>query len=395
MPLFETRRRRRLLELLSLQWANAVRLQRKRVKRHSEALRACRRRRRRRAATNAAAAAKPRAPSPEPQPPPTRQCAEPASLTSASAYPEVYEQLLTKMAAAGQQQGHGRRGGGGGAAAPPPLVSRRCGGTMLQVTVADMRRLLDPSTWINDEAINTYCKLLQERSELMTSQMLLRRRAGTDGNAAADAATDDSGAPSTSSPSVYAFSSFLYSQLTRGGQRRCCDYAAVRRWTLPLRTRTAECVLSRDLLLVPINDANRHWCLVAIWPHRGRMEFYDSMRDAALGARVLSCLEQWFLADCADKGVALRYSRLQKVCIRGLLPRQSDGSSCGIFTCTFAELLARGAALPFAFSQRDTAQLRRGIAVDIMRQQVASPVLTLQQHKQRVAGAARCAPHCT
>eukprot|EP00878_Enallax_costatus_P013631 GHUV01014253.1.p1 GENE.GHUV01014253.1~~GHUV01014253.1.p1 ORF type:complete len:624 (+),score=264.18 GHUV01014253.1:398-2269(+) len=60
-------------------------------------------------------------------------------------------------------------------------------------------------------------------------------------------------------PTSYTFSSFFYQLLANSGPRRQYDYSAVRRWTLPNKTRTQECVLLRDLLLFPINLSNTHW----------------------------------------------------------------------------------------------------------------------------------------
>lgn len=44
-----------------------------------------------------------------------------------------------------------------------------------------------------------------------------------------------------------------------GAVRLQYDYGAVRRWTLPARTLTADVVTGRELLLVPINHSNVHW----------------------------------------------------------------------------------------------------------------------------------------
>ena len=87
-----------------------------------------------------------------------------------------------------------------------------------------------PGTWLNDEVVNFYLKLLQKRS--------------------------DEGPPSLL-PTVFAFISFFYSQLTTGPAGYC--YHAVQRWTLPKKTRTKTCVLDRELLLFPINHDNAHW----------------------------------------------------------------------------------------------------------------------------------------
>jgi hypothetical protein len=58
-------------------------------------------------------------------------------------------------------------------------------------------------------------------------------------------------------PRSYTFSSFFYARLspTAGGY----SYEHVQRWTRPEASGTAECVLSYELLLFPINLSNTHW----------------------------------------------------------------------------------------------------------------------------------------
>ncbi|KAG2427927.1 hypothetical protein HXX76_011914 [Chlamydomonas incerta] len=52
----------------------------------------------------------------------------------------------------------------------------------------------------------------------------------------------------------------------------------------------------------------------------------------------------------------------------GKLPRQLDGTSCGLFVCAYAELLARGVTPGgFRFAQGDMGNIRRGVAEQILR----------------------------
>lgn len=68
--------------------------------------------------------------------------------------------------------------------------------------------------------------------------------------------------------SLYAFNSFFWPALSGAGKPLGSDgmrydYDAVRRWTLPARTRTTDVVTGRELLLVPLNHGNAHWCVRA------------------------------------------------------------------------------------------------------------------------------------
>ncbi|EFJ48956.1 hypothetical protein VOLCADRAFT_104501 [Volvox carteri f. nagariensis] len=191
--------------------------------------------------------------------------------------------------------------------------------------------------------------------------------------------------------SVFAFNSFFFSTLTGRGNRKCFKYDDVRRWTLPSRTYTADCVSSRDLLLFPINHGNCHWCLAAIWPRQRLVQYFDSLGETRGTADwVMSTLVRWLVKDLEDKGVTRgsvvreeeakavaakdaaappggaaaaaaaaaaagpgRRRRAHAGSAEGVAADATlDHSSCGVFACAFAELLARGVPpAAFRFSQ--------------------------------------------
>eukprot|EP00798_Chlamydomonas_sp_ICE-L_P021969 gene21969-29026_t len=45
---------------------------------------------------------------------------------------------------------------------------------------------------------------------------------------------------------------------------------------------------------------------------------------------------------------------------------QQDGSGCGVFACTYAELLSRGVMPPFTFAQQDIDTIRKGMAAQLL-----------------------------
>ena len=79
--------------------------------------------------------------------------------------------------------------------------------------------------------------------------------------------------------------------------------AAVRRWT---RKRH---VLAADLVLIPINHCNLHWCLATIAPSAGTLSYFDSMggkgSSGPAGHRVLATLEEWLVVEAKDKQTAV------------------------------------------------------------------------------------------
>ena len=68
-------------------------------------------------------------------------------------------------------------------------------------------------------------------------------------------------------------------------------------------------MLAADLILIPINHCNLHWCLATIATSAGTLSYFDSMggkgSSGPAGHRVLATLEEWLIADAKDKQKAL------------------------------------------------------------------------------------------
>ena len=68
-------------------------------------------------------------------------------------------------------------------------------------------------------------------------------------------------------------------------------------------------MLAADLILIPINHCNLHWCLATIATSPGTLSYFDSMggegSSGPAGHRVLATLEKWLIADAKDKQTAL------------------------------------------------------------------------------------------
>ncbi len=111
-------------------------------------------------------------------------------------------------------------------------------------------------------------------------------------------------------------------------------------------------------------------CLAALWPRRRLLQLYDSMPSPGSGLAILQVLQRWYAEDCADKaelrppGLAAAESLRLEVVTQGV-PRQGDGSACGVFSCAFAELLARGVLPPFEFSQVRRVRLTGSLVVHL------------------------------
>eukprot|EP00242_Pyramimonas_sp_CCMP2087_P011860 CAMPEP_0198203548 /NCGR_PEP_ID=MMETSP1445-20131203/6855_1 /TAXON_ID=36898 /ORGANISM="Pyramimonas sp., Strain CCMP2087" /LENGTH=309 /DNA_ID=CAMNT_0043874991 /DNA_START=248 /DNA_END=1177 /DNA_ORIENTATION=- len=206
----------------------------------------------------------------------------------------------------------------------------------LQVTRGDLMTLI-PDTWINDEVVNLYTHWMQ----------------------------------STGSSRVHIYSSFFWSRLasTPAG----FDYKGVRRWTKKLN------VFAFDLLIIPINHNNRHWCLAVVDVTNSTIEYYDSMGSRKTGSKtgrlVVAHLERYLECEWEDKRETFRSEEKagcrdqrwrSRYMTKKRIPRQYDGSSCGIFMLAFAEQRARGMPFPFRFAQEDIDDTRRSICTRLL-----------------------------
>lgn len=108
---------------------------------------------------------------------------------------------------------------------------------------------LKGNTWLNDKIINAYITLVVQRSSK---------------NQTSSNSVTNGGSGNARVPSVWAHSSFFYPTLKNKG------YAGVRRWT-----KKAKCprgFFGYDIVVIPLNLGNMHWCCGFIDFRRKRLE---------------------------------------------------------------------------------------------------------------------------
>jgi sentrin-specific protease 1 len=133
----------------------------------------------------------------------------------------------------------------------------------------------------------------------------------------------------------------------------------VRRWSKRARLD----VFAVELIFVPINHNQTHWCMACINVAERRFEYYDSM--GGQGHNVLEVLRRYMEDESrTHRGLSVDLSDWAYFTPQPV-PQQQNGSDCGVFTIEFAECRSRRAAL--TFSQRDMPFFRRKIALDIAR----------------------------
>lgn len=160
--------------------------------------------------------------------------------------------------------------------------------------------------------------------------------------------------------SVYAFTSFFYQKLMKGG------YERVKRWIKKVD------LFSHSLILIPVHlvmKGTNHWCLATIDMDKKTIVYYDSLggnNNRAL-KEIASFLQQ---AHLAKKGSALDLSGWEQKNAKNI-PQQKNGSDCGMFVCKFAEYLSRKAE--FTFSHSNMPYFRKQMMYEISRNELLYP----------------------
>eukprot|EP00920_Eleutheroschizon_duboscqi_P001633 GHVT01004086.1.p1 GENE.GHVT01004086.1~~GHVT01004086.1.p1 ORF type:complete len:334 (-),score=62.00 GHVT01004086.1:460-1461(-) len=102
--------------------------------------------------------------------------------------------------------------------------------------------------WLNDEVINFWMHLLQERND---SRLL----------------------EPTNKPNCCFFNTFFFQKLASDGAKDSYNYPAVRRWT----SRKKVDIFSKDLVFMPVNYRKVHWALGCLDLRRRCSVFFDSL----------------------------------------------------------------------------------------------------------------------
>ncbi|XP_073834403.1 ulp1 [Musca autumnalis] len=193
----------------------------------------------------------------------------------------------------------------------------------LNITRRDIHTLCGHN-WLNDEVINFYMNLLTERGEVKSKSHGL--------------------------PTVYAMNTFFVPRLMQAG------HAGVKRWTRKVD------IFSKDVIPVPVHVGGVHWCMAIIHMKNRTIKYYDSMGTP--NPSVLKALEQYLKDESLDKRKQpFDTSDFQIESVQGV-PRQMNGSDCGVFSCMFAEYITRNKEI--TFSQQNMEYFREKMILEIV-----------------------------
>jgi sentrin-specific protease 1 len=117
-------------------------------------------------------------------------------------------------------------------------------------------------------------------------------------------------------------------------------------------------------VLCPVNVGGNHWTLAVIDNKKKAIFYFDSMNKSDQGH--IEMLNKYVMDEYLD--IHSRPIQPYEVKYDVDVPQQVGGLDCGVFMCTFAELLTRRAG--FNFSQEHIQYLRNKIAWELLTDQL-------------------------
>ncbi|KAK9172665.1 ULP1 like chllamydin domain containing protease [Cryptosporidium meleagridis] len=218
----------------------------------------------------------------------------------------------------------------------------------IELTI-NLVQCLRSQQWLNDELINFYFSMLQERNDRQTSNGF--------------------------KPKVWLWNSFFYTKLTgdQSNDETGYCYKNVSRWT----QRKKIDLFNYDIVLLPINVNNVHWTLGVVNFKLGYIQYIDSLGGKFqdyLGCTKMSAvffqnMNRYIQDEYFDKkkekftGQLKHFTKFSEP-----VPQQNNGSDCGVFTCMFAECISEGR--PFDFDTTQIDKIREVMLVECIRNEI-------------------------
>ena len=138
------------------------------------------------------------------------------------------------------------------------------------------------------------------------------------------------------------------------------SYGNVKRWGKKV---TGTDIFDLDKIFFPINISQSHWILVVVYMKSKKIQFYDSMKGEH--RNYLNAIFQYL----KDKHLARKGTRLQDEIKWQLIPTtnetplQHNGVDCGVYVCTFANLISMDLPLVIRREQAELCRLRIALAI--------------------------------
>eukprot|EP00775_Hariotina_reticulata_P005601 gene5601-5839_t len=174
--------------------------------------------------------------------------------------------------------------------------------------------------WLNDEVMNFYMALLQDRDAQLQGQ------------------------PGV--PSCHFFNTFFVNKLIKDAG--VYKYQNVQKWTLPKRLKLSsqvrDCVLKCDRVIIPVHEGV-HWTCAMVDLQHKRLLFFDSLQGR--NKVVMDALRRWVQDEAKDKLKQDWDVDSWPEHFPSAIPRQTNGCDCGVFTLLYASRLGLGRLFDF------------------------------------------------
>ena len=182
-------------------------------------------------------------------------------------------------------------------------------------------RTLQGRRYLNDKIIDSYIRLIQERSEANTDL-----------------------------PTVYGLTTFFYTQLSTFGLEEG-------------RKRTQGWIKSdlreKDLIFCPVHKQD-HWTLIVVEVSTKSVHYLDSIVGSREKSPAPGLIKRYMEAYYRQLGEVVHF----KIRIRKDAPIQQNGVDCGVFVCQNAERMSRKGALNF--TQEDMPLARKRMTEELL-----------------------------
>lgn len=154
-------------------------------------------------------------------------------------------------------------------------------------------------------------------------------------------------------PKYHAFNTFFYKNLRDKGAQ------SIKRWATKAKIggRALEEV---ERVFIPVHQG-AHWTLLVVSPVARTIEYFDSMGGVA--DSYIRNVKLWLAAEMGARFKENEWA--VPTGTHGVGPRQTNGSDCGVFTCTTARMVALGVD-PMAYGGEDMSVQRGRMAAELL-----------------------------
>ena len=202
------------------------------------------------------------------------------------------------------------------------------------IMTVEQFRCLKPESWLNDQVINFYMDLLQDRDQK-------NHRKGSKINS-------------------HFFNTFFMEKMFNSAQKY--NYENVMRWSKSFN------VFEKDKVFIPINRNNNHWILIVIFIQQQKIIYYDSIADINKAKLYLYLTARWLIDEAKIKNHKIEINDWKLINAGKNIPQQNNGYDCGMYVLLYSDYIADN--LPLSYGEEEVRESRNKIAQFIINNKI-------------------------